>query len=198
MKYGCPKQRKLFCLKSCNFFEIGFFSDKTKVFFSTNPTKNVTISQLYGVINIFSVDCSHVFFRWLVPMSHLPQILLIQDKVSVCFRVTRILFNAKFKIRGIPNWMVLGANCIDMTYELPKGNRFSIKIKATTKLTFALAKSLIGIASTVFGAASKDTKTQSDHFRRFSPRNFDVTPQSASRVNIPQLRPIELFWINMM
>ena len=40
------------------FLKLNFSVTKRK-FFSTNPTKNFTFSQLNGGVNIFSVDCSH-------------------------------------------------------------------------------------------------------------------------------------------
>ena len=55
-----PNRDGSFAPKVVTFLKLNFSVTKRK-FFSTNPTKNFTFSQLYGGVNIFSVDCFHDF-----------------------------------------------------------------------------------------------------------------------------------------
>ena len=52
------------------------------------------------------------------------------------------------------------------------------------------------ISFTCFAAAGNDVFRRL--FKAVKWQNFDVTPKLAKRSNIPQLRPIENFWTNMM
>ena len=55
-----PNRDGSFAPKVVTFLKLNFSVTKRK-FFSTNPTTNFKLSQLYGGVNIFSVDCSHHF-----------------------------------------------------------------------------------------------------------------------------------------
>ena len=53
-----PNRGGSFAPKVVPFLKLDFSMTKRKLF-SINPTKIFTFSQLYGGVNILSVDCSH-------------------------------------------------------------------------------------------------------------------------------------------